>query len=79
MVTFLSFVKFRFDFSPIFYYAEMAAKSNPEKRELYARERAAMLFALQTMDVQQFSETGRVVPDPAAQAAQLAYSGVGSV
>ena len=77
--SFISFVKDRFDFSPIFYYAEMAAKSHPEKRALYARERATTLFALQTMDVQQFSQTGRVVPDPAAQAAQLAYSGVGSV
>jgi hypothetical protein len=77
--SFLSFVKGRIDLSPIFYFAETVAKSHPEKRELYARERAAMIFALQTMDAQQFSQTGRVVPDPAAQAAQLAYSGVGSV
>jgi hypothetical protein len=52
---FLSFIKSRnFDFSTIFYNAEMAAKSDPEKRESYARERAATVFALQTMDVQQF-------------------------
>jgi hypothetical protein len=77
---FLAFVKSRgFDFSPIFYYAEMAAKSDPEKRESYARERAAMVFALQTMEVQQFLQTGRVIPDSAAQAAQLAYSDVGSI
>jgi hypothetical protein len=31
------------------------------------------------MDVQQFLQTGRVIPDPAAQAAQLAFSGVKSV
>ncbi len=77
--SFLSFVKGRFEFSAIFYFAEMAAKSNPKKRELYARERAAMIFALQTMDVQEFSQTGRVIPDPAAQAAHLAYNGIGSV
>ena len=31
------------------------------------------------MDEQQFLQTGRVIPDPVAQAAQLAFSGVGSV
>jgi hypothetical protein len=79
--SFLTFVKvkLRFDFSPIFYFAEMAAKSSQATRALYARERAATVFALQTMDEQQFSQTGRVIPDPVAQAAQLAFSGVGSV
>jgi hypothetical protein len=77
---FIAFIVSRnLDFSPIFYFLEMMAKSEPETRGLYAEERARTVLALQTMDMQHFMNTGRVVPDSDVQAAQLAYQGIDSI
>jgi hypothetical protein len=79
---FLSFVttrNFTFDISPMFYLMETASKSNPENRELYMRERAETVFKLLTMDVQQFIQTGRIIPNPELQAGELACKGASSL
>jgi hypothetical protein len=75
--SFLSFVTLRpftFDLSPMFYFMETAAKSDPENREEYMRERAEAIFKLWTMDTQQFMQTGRVIPNPELVAGELIYN-----
>jgi hypothetical protein len=80
MYEFISFVAFRnFDPSPLFYYWEKSAKSNIDDYEPYATERARAIFALQTMNKEEFLKTGRVVSNPAEHGEYIESRGVKSI
>jgi hypothetical protein len=77
---FISFVTlYNFDPSPLFYYWEKSGKSNLDEYEPYATERARTMFALQTMDKEEFIKTGRVVSNPAEHMEYLKDRGVESI
>ena len=80
MHKFISFVAFRnFDPSPLFYYWEKSAKSTIDEYEPYATERARAIFALQTMDKEEFLKTGRVISNPAEHREYIESRGVESI
>lgn len=61
------------DISPIFYNLEAMDKSDPNRREVYVRERLKTIFSIQTMNAEEFRDTGNVAPDPSAQQEQLDF------
>jgi hypothetical protein len=80
--SFLSYITLRpftFDLSPMFYFIETAAKSDPEDREEYMRGRAEAIFKLWTMDKQQFMQTGQVIHNPELVVGELIYNDATSI